>query len=101
VREWDARTGEELLTLKTHRSPVNSVVYSPDGRWLASAGYDRTVKVWNAHTGQERLTLTGHTDAVWGVAFSPDGQRLASTSYDHKMKVWEAGTLTQSGGIPG
>ena len=54
------------------------MAFSPDGRRLASAGWDRTVKVWDAATGQEALTLTGHTEPVWSVAFSPDGRRLAS-----------------------
>ena len=51
---------------------------SPDGRRLASASNDQTVKLWDASTGQELLTLKGHTDRVDSVAFSPDGRRLAS-----------------------
>jgi WD40 repeat protein len=65
------------------------VAFSPDGKRLASASVDRTVKVWDAATGQESLTLKGHTDYVMSVAFSPDGQRLASTSFDKTVKVWD------------
>ena len=64
----------------------------PDGKRLASASGDRTVKVWDAATGQETLTLKGHTDAVTSVAFSPDGKRLASASADRTVKVWDAAT---------
>jgi WD40 repeat protein len=67
------------------------VVFSPDGKRLASAGADERVKVWDAQTGQETLSLKGHTRCVNSVSFSPDGKRLASASFDQTVKVWDAG----------
>ena len=64
MKVWDAATGQETLTLKGHTDAVTSVAFSPDGKRLASASDDGTVKVWDAATGQEILTLKGHTDAV-------------------------------------
>ena len=63
-----------------HQRGFPSVAFSPDGKRIASASDDRTVKVWDAGTGQEILTLKGHTNDVTSVAFSPDGKRLASAA---------------------
>jgi dipeptidyl aminopeptidase/acylaminoacyl peptidase len=90
VKVWDARTGQELLTLQGHTDGVTSVAFSPDGARLASGSRDQTVKVCDARTGQELLTLQGHAREVTSVAFSPDGARLASASLDQPVKVWDA-----------
>jgi tRNA A-37 threonylcarbamoyl transferase component Bud32/putative hemolysin len=88
--------------LQGHTSGVSRVCFSPDGRRLATASDDHTVKVWDAQTGQELLTLQGHTGGVTSVCWSPDGRRLASTSgiWDQQkekvtsgeVRVWDAQT---------
>jgi WD40 repeat protein len=83
------------LTLSGHTSYLNCVAFSPDGRRIATASSDRTVKVWDTGTGQEVLTLTGHGNPVYGVAFSPDGQRIATASWDNTARVWDARTGKQ------
>jgi serine/threonine protein kinase/sugar lactone lactonase YvrE len=79
-------------TFLGHTGSVCSVCFSPDGKRLASASRDQTVKVWDAQTGREILTLEGHTSWVESVCFSPDGKRLASASGDETVKVWDAQT---------
>jgi WD40 repeat protein len=95
VEIWDAHTTNEVVVLRGHSGTVARVVYSPDGRTLASAGGDRTVKLWDAATGREIRTLRGHAGAVLGVAFSPDGRTLASASEDKTIKLWNAATCEE------
>jgi WD40 repeat protein len=89
VKVWEAKTGEELQTLRGHTGDVGAVAFSSDGHWLASAGVDTTVRIWDAASGELRHTLRGHTGFVVSLAFSPDGDRLASGSRDRTVKIWD------------
>jgi WD40 repeat protein len=95
VRVYEAATGELRLTLRGHIRVV-SVAFNVDGRRLASAGLDKTVRLWDTKTGHEILTLGGHTDLVGRVLFSPDGQRLASASADGTVRVRDASPFDEA-----
>ena len=66
------------------------MAFSPDGKIIASASYDNTVRLWDLKT-QKPLgePLTGHSSYVRSVAFSPDGKTLASGSSDNTVRLWD------------
>jgi WD40 repeat protein/tRNA A-37 threonylcarbamoyl transferase component Bud32 len=87
---WDVQTGQAVFTLRGQGGWVFGLAYSPDGKRLAGASYDRTVKVWDAQTGRQLFSLGGHKGYVACVAYSPDGKLLASGSWDQTVRVWDA-----------
>ena len=78
--------------LSGHRHWVEALAFSPDGKLLASAGRDNSIRIWNVTEKRELATLVGHSDCVNAVAFSGSGGRLASGSADGSVKIWDLTT---------
>jgi WD40 repeat protein len=99
-------TMPELVIQNGHLDYVHSVTYSPDGKTIASASGDNTVKLWDASTGELRYTLEGHSGPIQSIVYSPDGKSIAwysesfpeAISDEISVKVWNptTGKLLQS-----
>jgi len=88
------------FTLSGHQDWVQSVTFSPDSKWLASAGLDKTIKLWETATGSLLGTLR-QSSAVNAVAISSDGEWLASAGDDGTVRLWESKTGKPRGALSG
>jgi WD40 repeat protein len=76
--------------LRGHDGAVLGVAWSPDGRRLATASDDRTVRTWDTEAGAEIIVVGVHAKEVENVAWSPDGRRIATASRDGTSRIWDA-----------
>ncbi|PSB08499.1 hypothetical protein C7B62_16480 [Pleurocapsa sp. CCALA 161] len=82
------RTQKLIRTFSGHTESISQITYSPDGKIIASASWDQTIKLWNTHTGELIKTLKTYQDGINTIAFAPDGQTLISGSEDKTIKLW-------------
>jgi WD40 repeat protein/TPR repeat protein len=85
----------QITAISEHLDRVPSARFSPDGRRIVSASYDRTARIWDSATGHQIMVLRGHTGTVHWATFSPDGRLVATASFDKTARIWDAATGAQ------
>lgn len=88
-RHWDDSAEGPVYRASAHQGWIRSAAVSPDGRFLATAGNDRMVRIWNAADGTPIKELAGHECHVYNVRFHPAGQALVSADLKGIVKQWD------------
>ncbi|XP_011136686.1 notchless protein homolog 1 isoform X2 [Harpegnathos saltator] len=92
---------KSVARMTGHQQLINDVKFSPNGRVIASASFDKSIKLWESTTGKFIASLRGHVQAVYSIAWSADSRLLVSGSKDSTLKVWSMKTKKLERDLPG
>lgn len=95
-----AASRPDLATLTGHRGWVMDIAYSPDGRMMASAGVDNTIRLWDTTTHAQIGAPLQDGGVVATVAFSPDGRTVASGGFEDKVRLWDVASHNEIAALP-
>ncbi|KRZ77371.1 Notchless -like protein 1, partial [Trichinella papuae] len=99
---WSPSTNKKPLARMTgHQQLINQVLFSPDGRIIASASFDHSIKIWCGKTGKFLHTLRGHVQSVFQISWSSDSRLLVSGSADSTLKLWDINARKLIVDLPG
>ena len=99
---WDQKiSNKPLIRMVGHQGIVNDVKFSPNAFYLASASFDKCIKIWNANTGTFLFNLRGHVGPVYQLAWSPNSKMLLSCSKDSTLQCWNIQTKKAMHNLPG
>ena len=82
----------KLRTLEGHSDCIRAAAIAPDGRWVATGSWDKSLRLWDATAGATVRNFAGHTNGVDAAVFSADGRLLLSGSWDRTLRLWEVGS---------
>ena len=86
---WAPQTSNSpLMRLTGHQQMINHVMFSPDGRYFASASFDKKLKLWDTKSGKFLKTFHGHVQSIYRITWSPDSSYVVTASKDSTVKVW-------------
>ncbi|XP_076245674.1 notchless protein homolog 1 isoform X2 [Calliopsis andreniformis] len=95
------REKKSIARMTGHQQLINDVKFSPNGRIIASASFDKSIKLWESNTGKYIASLRGHVQAIYSIAWSADSRLLVSGSADSTLKVWSMKTKKLCQDLPG
>ncbi|KAK9812657.1 hypothetical protein WJX72_001417 [[Myrmecia] bisecta] len=99
---WEPSTSKTHTARMTgHLQLINQVQFSPDGRWVVSASFDKSIKLWDGIKGTFAATFRGHVGPVYQVSWSSDSRLFVSGSKDSTLKVWDVKTKKLKLDLPG
>ena len=99
---WDRiQSSKPLIRMTGHQGIVNDVKFSPNAFYLASASFDKCIKIWNANNGNFLFNLRGHVGPVYQIAWSPNSKMLLSGSKDSTLQCWNIQTKKMMHNLPG
>mmetsp|Transcript_3273 Transcript_3273/g.6746 ORF Transcript_3273/g.6746 Transcript_3273/m.6746 type:complete len:477 (+) Transcript_3273:1352-2782(+) len=99
---WSPHKSEKPITRMTgHQQTINHACFSPDGHYIVSASFDKSLRLWDGFTGSFLSTFRGHVGPVYQVSWSPDSRLLISGSKDSTLKVWNIKNRKLAVDLPG
>eukprot|EP00913_Durusdinium_trenchii_P008806 g8272.t1 len=96
ARRIDLQTNEVTVEFRGHTHGISHCAWHPDGKQIATASWDGSIRLWNATTGELEKSIQGHERHVFALAWSPDGKELYSSGYDRAIKCWRPAELAIS-----
>lgn len=101
VHLWSVQTGALLDRLSGHEGPVSSLAFTPDGRYLVSGSWDRTIRVWSVFDRSQTSEALQLTSDLLCVAIRPDSAQIAASTLDGSISFWNLNTSIQESGLDG
>ncbi|KAK5056807.1 hypothetical protein LTR84_012339 [Exophiala bonariae] len=101
VHLWSVQTGALLDRLSGHEGPISTLAFTPDGRYLVSGSWDRTIRVWSVFDRSQTSEALQLTSDLLCVAVRPDSAQIAASTLDGSISFWNLNTSIQESGLDG